>query len=58
MLFIKKNINNTLTPSEKYELDTNIQMSELTNALSAMKKGKTPGSTDPQLNFTVVSGTK
>ena len=49
--FMNCNIKNKLSTKEKKLLEENIQMSELTNALQSMKKGKTPGSNGFPVEF-------
>ena len=49
--FIKSNVINKLDEKEKLELDKDISLEELTNALNDMKKGKTPGSNGFPIEF-------
>ena len=50
-LFIAENVKNKLNTEDKLELDADINMLELTNALNNMKKGKTPGSNGFPVEF-------
>ena len=49
--FVAKHVANRLNAEEKTKLDADITMSELTNALTSMKKGKTPGSNGFPVEF-------
>lgn len=49
--FIAKHITKRLDATDKNRLDAEISMSELTNALNSMKKGKTPGSNGFPVEF-------
>ena len=49
--FIAMNVTKRLNVEERLRLDADIEMSELTEALNSMKKGKTPGSNGFPVEF-------